>query len=93
MLLTEAGIEHLAAIVLLPKLAELGMAGWKALKWKIGSHLYKGDTIKVNGEEAKVESINLSGLHIAYTEDNAHRTISVSKLESLDVRKMSQHNK
>ena len=88
MLLTEAGIEHLAAIVLLPKLAELGMAGWKALKWKIGSHLCKGDTIKVDGEEAKVESINLSGLHITYTEDNAYRTVSVSRLDYLDVRKM-----
>ena len=87
MLLTEAGVEHLAAIVLLPKLAELGMAMWQSLKWKMSNHLSKGDTVSLNGEIAVVESVNLTGLHVVY-EDSSHRTISVSRLDNLDVRKI-----
>ena len=86
MLLTEAGIEHLAALVLLPKLAELGMAGWSSLKWKLSNHLSRGDSISVNGEEATVMSVNFTGLHIQYS-NGSNRTVSINRLDALDVRR------
>ena len=88
MLLTEAGVEHLAAIVLLPKLTELAMSGWSALRWKLSSHLKSGDSVTVGGEEAVIMSVNFSGLHISYTKDGSSRTISTNKLDNLDVRKI-----
>ena len=89
MLITELQIFHVAGIIMIPQLTMMAMAGVKALIWKYSSHLNKGDLVLLAGEEATIMSVNFSGLHVSYKKTGNHRTISVSQLDKLDVRKIS----
>ena len=89
MLITELQIFHVAGIIMIPQLTMMAMAGVKALIWKYSSHLNKGDLVLLAGEEATIMSVNFSGLHVRYKKTGNHRTISVSQLDKLDVRKIS----
>ena len=89
MLITELQIFHVAGIIMIPQLTMMAMSGVKALIWKYSSHLRKGDLILLAKEEATIEYVNFSGLHVIYKKTGNHRTISVSQLDKLDVRKIS----
>ena len=87
MSLAELQIMHVIGIIMIPQLSMLAMSGVKALVWKYSSHLNKGDLVLLAGEEATIMSVNFTGLHVSYKKTGNHRTISVSQLDKLDLRK------